>query len=127
MPDGPGGLRGRLGGGRPRRPRSVTASLAQIVLAFEFVVVALAALVVLGLRQLPVGLSLVGGGILLVLIVIAASTATRRSGIVLGWVVQVLFVGAGLLNLGVGVVGLLFGAIWTYSMIAGGRIDRRNA
>ncbi|MFD1722565.1 DUF4233 domain-containing protein [Amnibacterium endophyticum] len=113
--------------GRPRRPRSVTASLAQIVLAFEFVVVALSTLVVFGLRALPAGLSLVGGGVLLVLIVIAAGLATRRAGIALGWAVQVLFVAGVVLNLGVGIVGLIFGALWTYSMIVGGRIDRRNA
>ena len=113
-------------GGRQRRPRSVTASLAQIVLSFEAIVVALATLVVFGLRQLPPGLSLVGGGLLLAMIVVAAATATRRIGILLGWVAQVVFVGAGLLNLGVGLVGLIFGAIWVYSMITGGRIDRRN-
>ena len=121
------GFRGRFGGGRQRRPRSVTASLAQIVLSFEAVVVALATLVVFGLRQLPPGLSLVGGGLLLTMIVIAAATATRRAGILLGWAAQIVFVGAGVLNLGVGLVGLIFGAIWVYSMIVGGRIDRRNA
>lgn len=115
------------GTGRPHRPRSVTTSLAQIVLAFEFVVVALAALVVFGLRALPPGISLIGGGVLLALIVAAAGLARRRIGIALGWVVQVLFLAAGALNLGVGVVGLIFGALWAYSMIVGGRIDRRNA
>ena len=113
--------------GRGRAPRSVTTSLAQIVLSFEFVVVALSVLVVLGLRQLPLGLTLVGGGILLVLTVAGAALARRPLGIALGWAAQVLFVGAGIVNLGVGLVGLLFGAIWVYSMIVGGRIDRRNA
>lgn len=112
---------------RQRKPRSVTTSLAQIVLAFEFVVVALSALVVFGLGALPPGLSLIGGGVLLVLIVLAAGLATRRAGIVLGWVVQVLFVLGGVLNLGVGIVGLIFGALWVYSMMVGGRIDRRAA
>jgi Protein of unknown function (DUF4233) len=113
--------------GRARRPRSVTSSLASIVLAVEFLVVVLSALVVFGLGDLSAAVALGGGGALLVLIAAAAALSRRRVGIVLGWIVQVLLVAAGRLELAVGLVGLLFAALWVYCMIVGGRVDRRTA
>ena len=112
---------------RQRRPRTVTASLAAIVLACEFLIVVLAALVLLGLRDLPPGIALGGGAALLVLIAAAAALSTRPVGIALGWVVQVVLLLTFRLNLAVGVVGLIFVALWVYSMIVGRRIDRRAA
>lgn len=102
-------------------------SLASIVLATQFVVVILAALVLFGLRVVPVGVALGGGAALLVVIAIAAAAANRPLGIVLGWFVQVVMIAAGLLEPTVGIVGLIFLAIWVYCMIVGGRIDRREA
>lgn len=113
--------------GRPRRPRSVRSTLASIVLTFEFVVVALAALVVFGLRDLPPLAALGGGAVLLVLIVAAAALSRSTLGIALGWLVQAALIAAAVVQLAVGVVGLIFGALWLYCMIVGGRIDRREA
>lgn len=113
--------------GRVRRPRSVTASLASIVLATEFLVVVLAALVVFGLKALPAPLALGGGGALLVVIAIAAALSRSRIGIALGWLVQVVLLAAFAVQVAVGVVGVLFAALWVYCMIVGGRIDRRAA
>jgi hypothetical protein len=114
-------------GGRTRRPRSVTASLASIVLACELLIVVLASLALLGLGRLPAGTALGGGGALLVLIVIAAALATRPIGIALGWVVQAVLLATFGVDVVVGVVGLIFVALWVYSMIVGRRIDRRAA
>jgi hypothetical protein len=116
-----------VSGGRARRPRSVTSTLASIVLAVEFVVVALAALVVFGLHDLPAPLALGGGAAMLVLIAVAAALSRSRVGIALGWLVQVLVVAAAGVQIAVGVVGLFFLALWLYCMIVGGRIDRRAA
>jgi Protein of unknown function (DUF4233) len=113
--------------GRTRRPRSLTSSLASIVLGFEFVVVALAALVVFGLRALPAPVALGGGGVLLLLMAVAAALSRSRVGIALGWVAQVAFVAAGAAQLAVEVAALIFAALWVYCMIVGGRIDRRAA
>ena len=110
--------------GRTRRPRSVTASLASIVLATEFLVVVLAALVVFGLKSLPAPLALGGGGALLVAIAIAAATARSRIGIALGWLVQAVLIAAFAVQVAVGAVGVVFAALWVYCMIVGGRIDR---
>ncbi|HET6826697.1 MAG TPA: DUF4233 domain-containing protein [Amnibacterium sp.] len=113
--------------GRPRRPRTVTASLASIVLATELVVVVLAALVVFGLKVLPAPVALGGGGALLLVIAVAAATARSPIGIALGWLVQVVLVAGFAVQVAVGVVGVAFAALWVYCMIVGGRIDRRAA
>jgi len=105
----------------------VRATLASIVLAIEFVVVLLAALVVWGLHDLPPGAALGGGAALLVVIVVAAALARSPVGIALGWLVQLVLLATGAVQVAVGIVGLLFGAFWLYCMIVGGRIDRRNA
>jgi Protein of unknown function (DUF4233) len=118
--------RRRGASGRTRRPRTVLGSLAMIVLAVEFVIIFLAALVIFGLKNLPAWQALGGGGVLLVLVAIAAATARSRVGIVLGWIVQVLFIAAAHYDLAVGVVGVIFAALWVYCMIVGGRIDRRD-
>ena len=112
---------------RGRRARTVTASLAAIVLATEFLIVVLAALVLFGLGTLPPGVALGGGGVLLVLIGIAALLASRPAGIAIGWVVQVVLVLSFAVDIAVGVTGLIFAALWTYSIIVGRRIDRRTA
>jgi hypothetical protein len=111
---------------RQRRPRSVTSSLASIVLAVEFLIVVLASLVLFGLRDLPPAIALGGGGALLVLIAIAAALASRPVGIALGWVVQALLLLSGFQNPAVGIVALIFVALWVYSMIVARRIDRRT-
>ncbi len=113
--------------GRSRRPRSVVSTLAAMLLATELVVVLLAALALLGLGDLPPAVALGGGGGLVVLIAIAAALSTRRIGIVLGWIVQVVLLATFAVSIPVGIVGVVFTAIWVYGMIVGRRIDRREA
>jgi hypothetical protein len=113
--------------GRARRPRSVTSTLAAMLLATELLVVLLAALALLGLKDLPPGIALGGGGGLVVLIAIAAALSRKRIGIVLGWVVQLVLLATFAVSIAVGIVGVIFTAIWVYGMIVGGRIDRREA
>lgn len=126
MTDGP--RRGFVGPrGRARGPRTVRGSLASIVLATEFIVVILAALAIFGLRVVPAGVAFGGGAALLVVIALAAATANGTTGIALGWLVQLVLIAAGVLEPTVGIVGVIFLAIWVYCMIVGGRIDRREA
>ncbi len=114
-------------GRRPRKARTVTATLAAMMLATELLVVLLVALALLGLGTLPAAVALGGGGALVVLIAVAAALSSRRIGIVLGWIAQVVLLSTFALDFAVGLVGLIFAAIWTYSMIVGRRIDRRTA
>ncbi len=113
--------------GRVRKPRSVRSTLGLIVLACEFLIVILAALVLFGLKSLPPAAALGGGAGVLVLIVIAAAASRSTIGIALGWVVQVILVLCVRFDIAVGVIGVLFFVFWTYCMIVGGRIDRREA
>ncbi|WP_165314391.1 DUF4233 domain-containing protein [Agromyces protaetiae] len=113
---------------------SVQASLASIVLAFEAIVIFLAALVLWGLTvdgDTPFGLPrwslLVAGGIVLVLLVATIALLRHRWAFWLGWAVQGLVFVSGILNPAMFIVGALFGVMWAYCMIVGARIDREKA
>lgn len=96
-----------------------------IVLATEFLVVVLAALALFGTGALPPAVALGGGGALLVLLLLAIALARNPVGIALGWAVQIVLLACFAADVVVGVVGLLFAGLWTYSMIVGRRVDRR--
>lgn len=116
----------------PRAPRSLRRSLASIVLGFELVVVFLATLVNFGLPSGglitfgPVG-ALIAGGVLCLLIIIALACLRFAWAIWLGWAIQVLILAGGLFNPVMFFIGAIFAAMWTWSMVRGGRIDAANA
>ena len=112
--------------GRPRRQRSLREMLGSIVLGFELLVVFLGALVLFGLQALPAWVALGGGAALIVLMIIAIGLLRNTVGVVLGWIVQVVLVAAGLLVPAFFIVGAIFTAMWAYCMIAAARIDRNN-
>lgn len=114
------------GTGRPRRQRSLRELLGSIVLGFELLVVFLGALVLFGLGSLPAAVALGGGAALIVLMIVAIGLLRNTVGIVLGWIVQVVIVAAGLLVPAFFIVGAIFTAMWAYCMIAAARIDRNN-
>jgi hypothetical protein len=112
---------------RARRERSAQESLGAIVLGFELVVVFLGALVVFGLHSLPPLQALGGGAVLILLMIVAIALLRYRVGYWLGWFVQLVVVASGFLVGMLFIVGAIFTAIWAYAMIAGARLDRRNA
>ncbi|MGO4300019.1 DUF4233 domain-containing protein [Leifsonia sp. RAF41] len=112
--------------GRPRRQRSLRELLGSIVLGFELLVVFLGALVLFGLHALPAWLALGGGAALIVLMILAIGLLRNTAGVVLGWLVQLVLVAAGLLVPAFFIVGAIFTAMWAYCMIAAARIDRNN-
>ncbi|MEV8215280.1 DUF4233 domain-containing protein [Leifsonia sp. NPDC077715] len=112
--------------GRPRRQRSLREMLGSIVLGFELLVVFLGALVLFGLQALPAWVALGGGAALIVLMIVAIGLLRNTVGVVLGWIVQVVLVAAGLLVPAFFIVGAIFTAMWAYCMIAAARIDRNN-
>lgn len=112
---------------RPRRERSAQESLGAIVLGFELVIVLLGALVIFGLHSLPPVQALGGGAALIVLMIVAIALLKYRVGYWLGWFVQLVVVASGLLVGMLFIVGAIFAVIWAYAMIAGARLDRRNA
>lgn len=110
-----------------RRTRTVRARLGSIVLGFEALIVLLAALAIAGVGALPVPVALLTGGISIGVVILAIRTLDSRIGVVLGWAVQLALLAGGILIWELFVVGAIFGGIWTYCMIAGGRIDRAAA
>ncbi|WP_431221112.1 DUF4233 domain-containing protein [Leifsonia xyli] len=111
---------------RPRRQRSLRELLGSIVLGFELLVVFLGALVLWGLHALPAWVALGGGAALIVLMIVAIGLLRNTVGVVLGWIVQVVIVAAGILVPAFFIVGAIFTAMWAYCMIAAARIDRNN-
>ncbi|UOE45151.1 DUF4233 domain-containing protein [Agromyces larvae] len=116
------------------RPTSVRRSLASIVLAFETVVVFLAALVIWGLADaaggawgLPSWVALAAGGVIILLLVATIGLLRFRWAFWLGWAIQVVVIVAGIINPAMYVVGALFGGLWAYCMVVGARIDRDRA
>ncbi|HEU5223765.1 MAG TPA: DUF4233 domain-containing protein [Candidatus Lumbricidophila sp.] len=118
----------------PRPPRSVRRSLGMIVLTFEVVVVFLGALVAWGLAPtqnttlgLPAWSALIVGGILLVLMVIGIGLMRSPIGAGFGWGLQALIFASGIVLPAMFFIGAVFGGMWAYCMIVGGRIDQRAA
>lgn len=118
----------------PGGPRSVRRTLASIVLAFEVVVVFLAALVIWGLTReeggilgLPEWAPLAAGGLVILGLVLTMGMLRHEWAYGLGWALQAVIFASGLLNPAMFVVGALFGGMWAYCMITGGRIDRDRA
>lgn len=116
---------------RARRRRGARESLASIVLGFESIVVFLGGLVVYGLDALPAGLpawgGIVTGSVLAVLMVVTTRLVHRPWGIALGWVWQALVALGAFLVPALGIVAIIFGAMYAYATIKGGALDRRNA
>lgn len=112
---------------RPRRARSLTESLLQIMLLLEACVLFFIVLNVggAGVLSWPVA---VGGGVgFIVLMAIAARGMQHQWGVVLGCVVQVLLALTGILVVLMFVVAAIFIGIWIFCLVKGVQIDRRNA
>ena len=119
---------GSAGARRPRAPRGLTQKLGSVVLAFEAIIVALAGLTIFGLKAFGPGIEpwwgIVGGAVVAVAMLIAAGLMSSRTGIVMGWILQVVVLLSAILVPAILLVVLVFGGMWTYAMIVGARADR---
>lgn len=99
------------------------------MLTFEVFVVIFAALVAFGLRDPGTNVGAIwavaGGGALLCLV--AAGLVRHPVGLVLGSLVQVLLIVAGLVLPTMYLVGAVFAAIWVLALVLGRRIDVERA
>ncbi|WP_345188104.1 DUF4233 domain-containing protein [Microbacterium panaciterrae] len=113
---------------RARTPRGLVQKLGSVVLGFEAIVVSLAGLTVFGLKALGPDVApwwaIVGGAVVAVAMLVAAGLMGSRSGIVMGWILQVIVLLSAILVPAIGLVVIVFGGMWTYAMIVGGRADR---
>lgn len=112
---------------QPRRARSAQASLGQVVLGFEIIVVGLAALTIFGLGALPPWLALGGGAALcLLMLVTIALMMKHRWAFILGWAVQAILVLSGFSVTMLFLIGAVFAGIWAFAMTAGAKLDSQK-
>lgn len=116
---------------RQRPPRTLAQKLGSVVLGFESLVLALGGLVIFGLDATPEGIpswwGIVGGAILSLLCVATAGMLSKPWAFTIGWILQGVVALAGVLVFAFVIVALVFGAMWAYAVIGGGKIDRQMA
>lgn len=111
----------------PARRRGAVESLLSIVAILEAVVVFFVTITAYGLRVLPVGVVFGGGVALFLLLVIVSRIIRHPVGLWIGCVLQVVLVLLGFLLPIMWIVGGIFAALWTYCLVKGLQLDRRNA
>lgn len=116
--------------------RSARLIFTQTVLALQGIAALFAAIVSLGLGKAGMlggwvdvaPQALVIGGLVLMVLLLAASGVQQRSwGRWLGWALQAPMIAAGVAVPAIGVIGLMFLALWITALRLGGRIDRERA
>ena len=108
----------------PRPRRSARAMFAASVLVTEALVVLFAGLVAYGLELAPTGAILGGGGALALVALLAAGLLRRGVvGYVMGSMLQLLIVAAGLVVPMMFGIGGIFAVLWVVSLRVGGQID----
>ncbi|MGV0110604.1 MULTISPECIES: DUF4233 domain-containing protein [unclassified Arthrobacter] len=114
--------------GMPKKRRSTKVMFASTVLLLEAFVVFFATLTVFGLRrdEISPAVILTSGVILSVLLVFTCAVVTKRWGIAVGWVLQLVIIAGGFLEPAMFVVGLAFAITWLYGLRQGARVDREN-
>jgi hypothetical protein len=112
--------------GRPRRvrrERGVTETLLSVVLVLEAAILFFATLAVNGLTDLPTELVVGVGGGLLVLFVVVALLQRYAWGVVLGGILQVVFIATGVAHVFMFVIGAAFAGLWVWCLVRARRIE----
>ena len=114
--------------GMPKKRRSTKVMFASTVLLLEAFVVFFATLAVFGLRrdEIDPAVILTSGLIVSLLLVLTCAVVTKRWGIAVGWVLQLVLIAGGLLEPIMFVVGTAFAITWLYGLRQGARVDREN-
>lgn len=113
----------------PRTPgqRSAQASLGQVVLGFELIVVSLASLTIFGLGALPPAIALGGGAaVCLLMVAVIVLMMKYKWAFILGWAVQLIVVMAGFAVTMLFLIGAVFAGIWTFAMTTGAKLDSQK-
>ncbi|MGA8208709.1 MAG: DUF4233 domain-containing protein [Nocardioidaceae bacterium] len=107
--------------------RSTRRSLCAGMLVLQAVMLFLFGVVSIGMTTLGVGTSLAMGTGLALLCLLAAGLLRGPAGYVLGWLVQVIAVGLGVVVASMFFLGAVFAALWTGAYVLGTKIDREKA
>ncbi|OUM39538.1 DUF4233 domain-containing protein [Arthrobacter sedimenti] len=115
--------------GMPKKRRSTKILFASTVLLLEAFVVFFATLAVFGLRRDEISpvLILTSGIALSVVLVLTCAVLTKKWGIGLGWILQLVIIAGGFLEPTMFLVGVAFALAWLYGIRQGMRVDRENA
>ncbi|MGM0386318.1 MAG: DUF4233 domain-containing protein [Actinomycetota bacterium] len=111
---------------QPRPPSSARRLFSMSILVSEVLVVFFAALVAIGLRLAPTGLTWMVAGVLMALTVVAAGTLRTRVGYPLGWLVQVALLAVSVAVPTMLVLAAVFAVLWVIAQRVGGRVDRER-
>lgn len=113
------------------RYRSLPEKLGQVVLGFETIVVFLAGLAIYGLRALPEGVppwwGIVAGVVVALAMLVTTGLLRHPWGFAVGWALQAVVALGAFAVPSILLVALVFGGMWAYATIGGGRIERRLA
>ena len=112
---------------RQRRERSATESLVSIALALEAFLVFFAALTAFGLRAVEPVVALVGGGVLMVLIILAAGALPRAWAFGLAWALQLALILSGIIVPLMFLLGAAFAALFIFCFVRGRQLDTQKA
>jgi hypothetical protein len=114
--------------GMPKKRRSTKILFASTVLLLEAFVVFFATLAVFGLRrdEISPALILTSGLLLSVVLVLTCAVLTKKWGIGLGWILQLVIIAGGFLEPTMFLVGVAFALTWLYGIRQGRRVDREN-
>ena len=111
----------------PARQRSARRQFASTILVLEAFVVLFAGLVAYGLRQAPGDVVALLAGALFLSLVLAAGLLRQPVGYVVGSVLQLALLAAGLVVPMMGIIGVIFVVLWVVALRLGARIDRERA
>nr|WP_202036125.1 DUF4233 domain-containing protein [Streptomyces mexicanus] len=93
----------------------------------EFFVIGFAALVAMKDPDLSMGTVWTVSGIAMVLCVLLCGMVTRRSGVVLGWALQIALIASGVVVPTMYFLGAVFAGLWWASVHFGRKVDAAKA
>src|SRR5699024_7181297 len=108
-------------------PLSLHDALPISVLLGEAFVIAFFGLMLFGLHKDDGGLWFLLGALVLAIITgYVARLVAKPSGIIIGWVIQVLLIGSGFVDVWGFLIGIVFALAWWYAVVKGKQIDADN-
>jgi hypothetical protein len=107
--------------------RSLRRSMCAAILVLQAVVLFLFGVLTIGMTDLGAATSLSLGAGLALLCVVAAGLLGRPGGYALGWAVQALSIGLGVVATAMFFLGAVFAALWATAYVLGTRIDAERA
>jgi hypothetical protein len=112
---------------RPKRERSATESLLSITLGMEILAVVFGTLAINGLGVLPSSTVFLGGGVLVLLLIVAMRAARYRWGVWFGSALQVLLLATGFIEVLAAVTAAVFVGFWVFGVVKGRQLDAAKA